>query len=54
MKPIHQVLAPLGIPVCHPPYTGTASEFITYTLINNAYNDWSSGEAFSEVCLCAA
>ena len=48
MKPIHQVLAPLGIPVCHPPYTGTSPEFITFTLINNSYNDWSSGEAFSE------
>ena len=48
MRPIHQVLAPLYMPVCHPPYTGTASKFITFTLINNAYNDWASGAAFEE------
>lgn len=48
MKPIHEVLASLGIPVCHPPYTGTASTFATYTLVNNAYNDWASGKAISE------
>ena len=48
MKAIHEVLAPLDLPVCHPPYTGDARQFITYYLINNAYNDWASGAAFEE------
>ena len=48
MKAIHKVLAPLYIPVCHPPYDGDARQFITFTLINNAYNDWASGNAFEE------
>lgn len=48
MRPIHQVLAPLGLPVCHPPYAGNAPQFIVFTLINNAYNDWASGQAFEE------
>lgn len=48
MKAIHEVLAPLDLPVCHPPYTGAERQFITYTLINNAYNDWASGAAFEE------
>lgn len=48
MKPIHEVLAPMNMPVCHPPYTGAESEFVTYTLINNAYDNWASGSAVQE------
>lgn len=48
MKPIYEALASLNIPVCHPPYTGTASQFIVFTLINNAYNNWASGAAIEE------
>lgn len=48
MKPIHQVLAPLYLPVCHPPYTGDSRQFITFSLINNAYDNWASGAAIEE------
>lgn len=48
MKAIHTALASLNIPVCHPPYAGTASAFVTYTLINNAHNNWASGAAWED------
>ena len=48
MQEITQVLAPLKIPVSHPPYNGKATQYVVYTLINNAYSNWASGRAFQE------
>ncbi|MBQ6536982.1 MAG: hypothetical protein IJI40_09435 [Firmicutes bacterium] len=48
MRAIDIVLAPLGIPVCHPPYMGALPQYIVFTLINNAYSDWASGAAIEE------
>lgn len=49
MQDIQTVLAALELPVSHPPYLGTATEYITYYLIDHGHNNWASGEAIEDV-----
>ena len=35
---INKALEPLGIPVCHPPYSGAARTFLTYQYMGQAGN----------------
>lgn len=48
MRELTKVLAPLGIPVTHPPYTGAGTQYVLYTLIHNGYSNWASGQAIEE------
>lgn len=41
---INKVLAPLGIPVCHPPYSGAAETYITYQFIGQRSTVYAEGK----------
>ena len=48
MQDIQTALAPLGLPVSHPPYLGTATAYVTYYLINHGHSNWASGKAIQD------
>lgn len=41
---ITDALAPLGLPVCHPPYSGGARKFVTYQSMGQTGTIYAEGE----------
>lgn len=41
---ISKVLEPLGIPVCHPPYSGSEDTFVTYQLMGQMGTVFAEGQ----------
>ena len=48
MIKIPTALSSLGIPIERQPYTGRATQYVTFNLTHHGYSDWASGGAIQQ------